>query len=129
WGEQALSDEAARARVRASFGARRDGARAHDRRCGGDHRHAGHRLRGDRPLKNVVNLDELKLEHGAKGDEFEWHSARIGPLVGARQLGYSYDVLPPGKRGCPFHSHRAQEEMFFIVSGTGTLRYGSETRR
>src|SRR5919206_853100 len=80
-------------------------------------------------LQNVINLDELKLEHGVKGEKFEWHSARIGPLVGARQLGYSYDVLPPGKRGCPFHSHRAQEEMFFIVSGRGTLRYGSETRK
>ena len=80
-------------------------------------------------MKNVVNLDALKLEHGAKGDKFEWNSARIGPLLGARDLGYSYDVLPPGKRGCPFHSHRAQEEMFFIVSGSGTLRYGAETRR
>src|SRR6476620_12538053 len=80
-------------------------------------------------MKNVINLDELKLEHGARGDTFEWHSARIGPLLGARALGYSYDVLPPGKRGCPFHSHRAQAEMFFVVSGTGTLRYGKETRR
>ena len=48
-------------------------------------------------MKNVVNLDELKLEHGARGDRFEWRGARIGPLVGARDLGYSYDVLPPGK--------------------------------
>ena len=79
-------------------------------------------------MKNVINLDELKLEHGAKGDKFEWRGARIGPLVGARDLGYSYDVLPPGKRGCPFHSHRAEEEMFFIVRGSGTLRYGNETR-
>jgi len=27
----------------------------------------------------VLNLDELALEHGAKGDKFEWNSARIGP--------------------------------------------------
>jgi uncharacterized cupin superfamily protein len=80
-------------------------------------------------MKNVVNLDELKLEHGSNGDKFEWRSARIGRLLGARDLGYSYDVVPPGKRACPFHSHRAQEEMFFIVSGSGTLRYGSETRK
>ena len=77
----------------------------------------------------VLNIDELKLEHGSNGDKFEWNSARIGPKVGAKQLGYSYDVIPPGKRGCPFHSHRAQEEMFFIVKGTGTLRYGAETRK
>ena len=79
--------------------------------------------------KRVANLDELKLEHFEKGDKFAGDSVRIGPLLGAKDLGYSYDVVPPGKRSCPFHSHRAEEEMFFIVRGTGTLRYGSETRR
>ena len=77
----------------------------------------------------VVNVDELVLEHfSAVGGKFESDAARVGPLVGARDLGYSYDVVPPGKVSCPFHSHRGQEEMFFIVSGTGTLRYGAETR-
>jgi uncharacterized cupin superfamily protein len=77
----------------------------------------------------VVNLEDLELKHFAKGDAFECAAVRIGPLLGAKDLGYSYDVVPPGKRGCPFHSHRGEEEMFFIVKGTGTLRYGSETRR
>ena len=75
-----------------------------------------------------INIDALKLEHFAKGATFESRSARIGPLLGAKALGYSYDVVPPGKRSCPFHSHRSEEEMFFIVRGTGILRYGSETR-
>ncbi len=77
----------------------------------------------------VVNIDELTLEHFAKGEKFETNGVRIGPLVGAQDLGYSYDVVPPGKTSCPFHSHRAEEEMFFIVRGTGTLRYGDETRK
>jgi uncharacterized cupin superfamily protein len=77
----------------------------------------------------VVNIDELKLDHFEKGDKFECNAVRIGPLVGAKDLGYSYDVVPPGKRSCPFHSHRAEEEMFFIVRGEGTLRYGEETRK
>lgn len=76
----------------------------------------------------VVNVDDLKLEHFAKGDRFESASARIGPLLGAKDLGYSYDIVPPGKRSCPFHSHRGEEEMFFVVKGRGTLRYGNETR-
>jgi uncharacterized cupin superfamily protein len=75
----------------------------------------------------VINLDDLKLEHFAKGDTFESDSVRIGPLLGAKDLGYSYDVVPPGKRACPFHSHRGEEEMFFIVKGSGLLRYGAET--
>ncbi len=77
----------------------------------------------------VVNIEQLKLEPFAKGDAFECRAVRIGPLLGARDLGYSYDVVPPGKRSCPFHSHRGEEEMFFIVKGSGTLRYGSETRK
>ena len=77
----------------------------------------------------VVNLDELKLEIFTEGERFESRFARIGPLLGAKDLGYSYDVVPPGKRSCPFHSHRAEEEMFFIVRGNGTLRYGTETRK
>ena len=77
----------------------------------------------------VVNIDELTLEHQTHGDKFETRCARVGSRLGAKELGYSYDVLPPGKTGCPFHSHHAEEEMFFIVSGSGLLRYGSETRK
>jgi len=45
----------------------------------------------------IVNLDELKLEHFENGNKFEGESVRIGPLIGAKDLGYSYDVVPPGK--------------------------------
>lgn len=76
----------------------------------------------------VVNLDELPLEHSTQGSRFESRSVRIGPRIGAKQLGYSYDEVPPGKCSCPFHSHRGEEEMFFILRGRGTLRYGAETR-
>ena len=78
--------------------------------------------------QRVVNIEELELEHGSQGEKFEWNSARIGPKLGAKDLGYSFDVVPPGKRSCPFHSHHGEEEMFFIVRGRGTLRYGTETR-
>jgi uncharacterized cupin superfamily protein len=76
----------------------------------------------------VINLDELELEHFEKGERFASDSVRIGELLGARDLGYSYDVVPPGKCSCPFHSHRGQEEMFFVVAGAGTLRYGEQAR-
>lgn len=76
----------------------------------------------------VINIDELKLEPFTQGEKFACDAVRIGPLLGASQLGYSYDVVQPGKISCPFHSHRAEEEMFFIVDGSGTLRYGKETR-
>jgi uncharacterized cupin superfamily protein len=77
----------------------------------------------------VINIDDIKLHHFSQGDKFECSAERVGPLLGAKDLGYSYDVVPPGKSSCPFHSHRAEEEMFFIVKGAGTLRYGNETRK
>ncbi len=77
----------------------------------------------------VVNIDDVKLEHFTQGATFESRSARVGAGLGAKALGYSYDVVPPGKRACPFHSHRGEEEMFFVVRGTGTLRLGGETRK
>ena len=80
--------------------------------------------------QRVVNIDQLELEHfDTVGGKFVTDAVRIGPIVGAKDLGYSYDVVPPGKISCPFHSHRAEEEMFFIVKGTGLLRYGNETRK
>ena len=45
----------------------------------------------------VINIDQLTLEHFAKGDKFECDAVRIGPRLGAKDLGYSYDVVPPGK--------------------------------
>jgi uncharacterized cupin superfamily protein len=78
--------------------------------------------------QRVINLADLKLERTVRGEAYDTQCARIGPLVGAKDLGYGYDIVPPGKKSCPFHSHRAEEEMFFIVRGRGLLRYGSETR-
>ena len=77
----------------------------------------------------VVNVDAVALERFEQGGRFASDGARLGPLVGAKDLGCSYDVVPPGKCACPFHSHRAEEEMFFVVRGEGTLRYGGETRK
>ena len=41
----------------------------------------------------------------------------------SRQASTSY---LPGKRACPYHLHHAQEEMFVILEGTGTLRVAGE---
>ena len=77
---------------------------------------------------NVVNLAEVPLEDFAHGDRYASRDARLGPLIGARQLGCTLTIVPPGKRSCPFHSHRANEELFLILEGQGTLRYGSAER-
>ena len=49
-------------------------------------------------------------------------SARIG----AEKLGYAVIRLRPGKRAWPYHAHYVIEEMFYVISGDGTLRHADE---
>ncbi len=44
----------------------------------------------------------------------------------AKKLGAAVDWVPPGKATCPYHFHYAQEEMFVILEGSGTLRVAGE---
>ncbi len=76
--------------------------------------------------KPFINIDNLEFKKQQNGDRFEANIAPIGALIGAERLGYRMVVLPPGKAAWPFHSHLVNEEMFFILEGTGTLRHGKE---
>jgi uncharacterized cupin superfamily protein len=80
--------------------------------------------------KLVANIHELTLEHYSRGELVESRGTRvIGPAVAgsaARDLGCSYDIVPPGKTSCPYHLHYAEEEMFVILEGEGTLRVAGE---
>lgn len=81
------------------------------------------------PVINLADLDVQSVSaerapHGPNADQYDVRWAEIAGRIGARQLGYNLTVVAPGKRSCPFHSHHAEEEMFFILEGSGELRYG-----
>lgn len=40
------------------------------------------------------------------------------------RLGVVQQTLKPGMVGCPFHWHSREDEVFFVLSGRGVLRYG-----
>jgi uncharacterized cupin superfamily protein len=75
-------------------------------------------------VKPIINLDEVRFERVSHDDKFDALDGGVGPLVGARQLGYSLMVVPPGKRAYPFHCHHVNEEMFLILEGQGMVRIG-----
>jgi uncharacterized cupin superfamily protein len=89
----------------------------------------------DKPRpKPVINLDEVTLEEraaffqppGSVADRFGSRSGMVGARIGARLLGYNITAVAPGKRAFPLHNHHANEEMFYILQGTGELRIGDE---
>ena len=76
--------------------------------------------------KPVINIDELEYASFGKGEKFHAERAPVSPHIGARNLGYAVVRLQPGKRAWPYHSHYAIEEMFYVLSGTGTLRHADK---
>lgn len=81
----------------------------------------------EKPPKPVINPGRSKLDHWTKGSLYESRDITFGRLLGLKDLGIGYSEVPPGKSGCPFHSHHVEEELFVILEGTGTYRFG-ETR-
>ncbi len=79
--------------------------------------------------KPLVNLDELEFDDVEDNDYYTSRRARFSASIGACQLGYNLTELPAGKAQCPFHSHRAEEEMFLIIEGEGELRFGNQRYR
>jgi uncharacterized cupin superfamily protein len=84
--------------------------------------------------KPVINIDEVTIEdrpaffqpRGDAAERFSSRSGAVGSRIGAKLLGYNITVVPAGKRAFPLHNHHANEEMFFILQGSGELRVGSE---
>ena len=88
-------------------------------------------MSGELRARLIRNLGDVELETSARAPLYDGACSAgvIGPRVAgavARKLGAGIDILPPGKRACPYHFHHAQEEMFVILEGSGTLRVAGE---
>ena len=51
---------------------------------------------------------------------------RLGAAAGARTTGLNHIAIAAGLLGAPRHCHGAEEELFVILAGAGTLRVGDE---
>lgn len=74
----------------------------------------------------VRNLAELPLERQQREPLYDTRCGSLSDGTAAVKLGAGFDILSPGKRSCPYHFHHAQEEMFIILEGEGTLRVAGE---
>ena len=82
--------------------------------------------------KPIVNTTDVALEprqsafapSGPATERFDARTGFIAPRIGAQKPGYNITAVQPGKRAVPFHNHRVNEEMFFILQGTGEARIG-----
>lgn len=74
----------------------------------------------------VRNFNDVPTEREQREPLYDSVCARLARGTAARKLGASIDTVAPGKRSCPYHFHHAQEEMFIVLEGSGTLRVSGE---
>jgi uncharacterized cupin superfamily protein len=76
--------------------------------------------------KLIRNFNEVELNAEVRAPLYETLCTRLASGTAAQKLGASIDIVAPGKCSCPYHFHYAQEEMFVILDGEGTLRVAGE---
>jgi uncharacterized cupin superfamily protein len=74
----------------------------------------------------IRNWHDVPRQREQRPPLYDSEGARLGAGTAARKLGASFDTVAPGMRSCPYHCHHAQEEMFVILAGSGTLRVAGE---
>lgn len=74
----------------------------------------------------IRNVDEAPLERQTRLPLYDSLSGRLSDGTAATKLGASVDRLAPGMRSCPYHFHHAQEELFVVLEGEGSLRVAGE---
>lgn len=74
------------------------------------------------PEIHRINADEVLFIVERAPERYAIADGEIGLLIGARRLGYRLAKLPPGKAFCPLHSHEADEEFFYVLEGTPSVR-------
>ncbi len=70
---------------------------------------------------NVVALDDLDT------GPFPGAAVRaLGQAAGSSRAGLNHVALQPGQTGAPPHCHALEEELFFVLDGSGTLTLGGD---
>jgi uncharacterized cupin superfamily protein len=70
-----------------------------------------------------INIANPNFVHDPEDpDGFRSGMARVGPGLGAKQMGTSVYELPPGQALCPYHYEYAEEEWLLVLDGKPTLR-------
>ena len=81
----------------------------------------------DLRAKLIRNFNDAKLETSDRAPLYDGaQSARLARGTAAQKMGASIDIVPAGKRSCPYHFHYVEEEMFIVLEGEGTLRVAGE---
>ena len=74
----------------------------------------------------IVAADEVSADEFGAGGDVQSFCRDLGEAVGSVRTGLNIVSVPPGKLGAPPHCHSAEEELFVVLEGDGTLLLGED---
>jgi uncharacterized cupin superfamily protein len=78
----------------------------------------------ERP-RSIVNLADIAEERYDNAG-YQGIGRDLGRAAGSQATGLGHGILEPGSLSAPFHCHSAEEEIFVVLDGEGTLLLGDE---
>ncbi len=78
-------------------------------------------------IKPVVNVGDLELKTIGNGGSFEAKIASFADTIGSKGIDCRFHAVEPGKKAYPRHSHHREHELFIILEGEGTYRFGEDS--
>ena len=74
---------------------------------------------------SIVNIADVEPRVHEHSDSLI-HDRDLGRAAGSSRTGISHVIIPAGRLGYPPHCHSAEEEIFVVLDGEGTLLLGKE---
>lgn len=78
----------------------------------------------NKPVFTPLDVEGYPMRPSASAETFESSIRSVGGALGLTGLGAMHVSVEPGKRAFPFHNHLGNDEMFVILEGQGTYRFG-----
>ena len=76
--------------------------------------------------KPILNIADVPLRETGNGAGFKAKTGSFGRAIGSKGIGCMLHVVEPGEKAFPFHNHHQIHELFVILEGEGTYRFGTE---
>jgi uncharacterized cupin superfamily protein len=90
----------------------------------------GSRKSKEGPVKSrILNVADAPIREQSHGDQYAARIAMAGTALASKMIGFNVTVIPPGKKAFPYHAHRGNEEMFFVLEGEGAIRLADREHR
>ena len=84
-------------------------------------------LPGPRP-ERIVNVADVPVD-GRRGKTVVSDHRELGDAAGSERTGLNHHTVPPGMLNVPPHCHSAEEELFVVLEGSGSLELTPSPRQ